>query len=101
MSVARQNSPLLLKEVPPKKFFLGKSPKSWVGGREKHGFSVGWGFPNANTPDRMFPDREMLISLVRGGLNKVGNDMENHYFRLGANLRKKSAKKYFAASLNQ
>ena len=49
MSVARQNSPILLKEVPPKKIFLGESPKSWVGGREKHGFSVGWGFPNAIT----------------------------------------------------
>ena len=39
--------------------------------------------------------------MLGGGLNKVGNDMENYYFRLGADLRKKSVKKCFAASLNQ
>ena len=45
MSVARQNSPILLKEVPPKKIFLGESPKSWVGGREKTRFLCGVGLP--------------------------------------------------------
>ena len=64
--------------------WMGKNTVFW---------GVGWGggvvLPSCNnTPGRMFPDREMLISLVRGGLNKVGNDMENYYFRLGADLRK-------------
>ena len=45
MSVAHQNSPILQREVPPKKFFLGESPKSWVGGRGKTRFLCGVGLP--------------------------------------------------------
>ena len=45
MSVARQNSPILQREVPRKKIFLGESPKSWVGGREKTRFLCGVGLP--------------------------------------------------------
>ena len=45
MSAARQNSPILQREVPRKKIFLGESPKSWVGGRGKTRFLCGVGLP--------------------------------------------------------